>query len=86
MNTNDQPCSFQLFHNGAEVWYFTALQQQVRVSPQCKSIFLNLAVGDTLEWYIMFTGSITLTIGGGNQNSGNTTFKAIRIAPGHTTA
>jgi len=24
MNTNDQPCSFQLYHNGAEVWYFTA--------------------------------------------------------------
>jgi len=24
MNTNDQPCSFQLYHNGAEVWYFIA--------------------------------------------------------------
>jgi len=23
MNTNDQACSFQLYHNGTEVWYFT---------------------------------------------------------------
>jgi len=23
MNTNDEPCSFQLYHNGGEVWYFT---------------------------------------------------------------
>jgi len=24
MNTNDQTCSFQLYHNGSQVWYFTA--------------------------------------------------------------
>jgi len=24
MNTNDQPCLFQLYHNGSEVWYLTA--------------------------------------------------------------
>jgi len=24
MNTNDQACSFWLYHNGSKVWYFTA--------------------------------------------------------------
>jgi len=90
MNTNDQPCSFQLYHNGAEVRYFTAWYNIATagegITTQCESIFLNLAAGDTLEWYLLFSGSITLTIGGGNQNSGNTTFNAIRIAPGYTAA
>jgi hypothetical protein len=54
MNTNDKPCSFQLYHNGAEVWYFTAWYNIAAVgegiTTQCKSIFLNLAAGNTLEW------------------------------------
>jgi len=48
---------------------------------QCKSIFLNLATGNTLEWYLLLGGSITMTIGG-NYNSGNTTLNSIRITPG----
>jgi len=32
----------------------------------------NLASGNTLEWYLGISGSITMTIGGGNRNSGNT--------------
>jgi len=33
---------------------------------------------------LLLSGSITMTIGGGNSNSGNTTFITIRIAPGYT--
>jgi len=77
MNTNDQACSFQLYHNGSEVWYFTAWYNIARacegITTQCKSIFLNLATGDTLEWYLGMSGSVTMTIRGGNSNSGNTT-------------
>jgi len=84
MNTNDQPCSFQLYHNGSQVWYFTAWYNigasGEGITTQCESIFLNLAAGNTLEWYLGL-GGITTTIGGGNSNSGNTTFNAIRIAP-----
>jgi len=51
MNTNDQTCSFQLYHNGVEVWYFTAWYNistaTEGITTQCKSIFLNLAAGDT---------------------------------------
>jgi len=87
MNTNDEPCSFQLYHNGSEVWYFTAWYNIAAategITTQCKSIFLNLAACNTLEWYLDISGSITITIGGGNSNS---TFNAIRIAPGYTTA
>jgi len=61
-------------------------QQQVRASRHSESIFLNLADGDTLEWYLGLGGSITMTIGGGNNNSGNTTFSTIRITPGYTAA
>jgi len=90
MNTNDQPCSFQLYHNGAEVWYFTAWYNIATagecITTQFKSIFLNLAVGDTLEWYLLLGGSISMTIGGSDHNSGNTTFNAIRIGPGYTAA
>jgi len=56
------------------------------ITTQCKSIFLNLAAGNTLEWYLGISGSITMTIGGDNSNSGNSTFNAIRIAPGYTSA
>jgi hypothetical protein len=82
MNTNDQACSFWLYQNGAEVWYFTSWYNIASagdgITTQCESIFLNLAAGDTLEWYTQFTGSgVTITIGGANQNSGNTTFNAI---------
>jgi len=53
INTNDQFCSFQLYHNGAEVWYFTAWYNIAAanegITTQCESIFLNLS--DTLEWF-----------------------------------
>jgi len=90
MNTNDEPCSLQLYHNGAEVWYFTTWYNMASagegITMQCESIFLNLAASDTLEWYDWLGGSITMTIGGSNSNSGNTTFDAIRLAPGYTAA
>jgi len=56
------------------------------ITTQCESIFLNLVTGNTLEWYLNLGGSITITIGGGNNNSGITTFNAIRIAPGYIAA
>jgi len=88
MNTNDQFCSFQLYHNGAEVWYFTAWYNVASanegITTQCESIFLNLATGDALEWYLGLGGGFTMTIVGGKNNSGNTTFNAIRIEPGYT--
>jgi len=90
MSTNDVPCSFQLYHNGAEVWYFTVWYNISTVgegiTTQFESIFLNLATGNTLKWYLDLGGGITMTIGGGKQNSGNTTFNAIRITPGYTAA
>jgi len=90
MNTNDQACSFQLYHNGVQVWYFTAWYNIAAadegIITQCESIFLNLAAGDTLEWDLGLVGIITMTIRGGNNNSGNTTFNAIRLAPGYTMA
>jgi len=56
MNTNDKACLFWLYHNGSEVWYFTAwyniASANEGITTQCKSIFLNLAAGDTLEWYL----------------------------------
>jgi len=80
MNTNDKPCSFWLYHNGGEVWYFTTGNNIAGagegITTQCKSIFLNLATSDALEWYLGLGGSITMTVGGGNSNSGNTTFNA----------
>jgi len=70
-------------------WYFTAWYSIAAVgegiTTQFESIFLNLATGDTLEWYLL-SSSITMTIRGGNSNSGNTRFNTIRIAPGYTTA
>jgi len=90
MSTNDQPCSFQLYHNGSQVWYFTDWYNigasGEGITTQCKSIFLKLGAGNTLKWYLGLGGSITMTIGGGNNNSGNTTFNAIRIALGYTAA
>jgi len=48
MNTNDQ-----LYHNGAEVWYFTAWYNISTagegITTQCEFIFLNLATGNTLS-------------------------------------
>jgi len=73
-----------------EVWYFTAWYNIAGagegITTQCESKFLNLAAGDALEWYLGLGGSITITTGGGNSNSGSTTFNAIRLAPGYTTA
>jgi len=57
MNLNYQPCSFQLYYNRTEVWYFTAWYNistaTEGIITQYESIFLNLAVGDTLEWYLL---------------------------------
>jgi len=67
MNTNDQPCTFQLYHNGSEVWHFTAWYNNSAepegITTQCESIFLNLATGNTLEWYLLLNSNITMTIG-----------------------
>jgi len=83
-DTNDQPCSSQLYYNGSEVWYFTAWYNIAvageGIMTQHESIFLNLASGNTLEWYLLLGGSIIMTIGGGNYNSGKTMFNTIRIA------
>jgi len=42
MNTNHEPCSFQLYHNGAEVWYFTAWYNISTagkgITTQCESV------------------------------------------------
>jgi len=66
MNTNDEPCSLQLYHNGDEVWYFTTWYNIATagegITTQCESIFLNLATGNTLEWYLGLGSSITMTI------------------------
>jgi hypothetical protein len=90
LSEEDIPVSFQLYHNGAEVWYFTEWFRTASTgegaTTECESIYLNLAVGDTLAWYSEAANGITLTVGGGNSNSGNTTFNAIRIAPGYTPA
>jgi len=87
MNTNDEACSFQFYHNGSEAWYFTlGTILHEGIMTQCESIFLNLATGNTLEWYLGIRGCISMTIGGGSCNSSNTMFNAIRIAPGYTTA
>jgi len=90
MNTNDEPCSFWLYHNGMEVLYFTAWNNIASAgegfTTQCESIFLNLATGDTLKWYLGLGSSITMTIGSGNNNSCNIIFNAIRLAPGYTAA
>jgi len=67
MNTNDQACSFQLYPNGGEVWYFTACYNIASagkgITTQCKSISLNHEAGDTLECYLGLSSSITMTIG-----------------------
>jgi len=57
MKTNGKACLFQLYHNGSQVWYFTAWYNistaTEGITTQCKSIFLNLATGDTIEWYLV---------------------------------
>jgi len=50
-----------------------------------ESILLNLAAGDTLEWYVTTYG-YTAKIGGFNTNGGTSTFNTVRIAPGYTAA
>jgi len=69
MKTNDQFCLFQLYHNGSEVWYFTAwyniASAGAGITTQCESIFLNLATGNTLEWYLDLGGSVSIESGRG---------------------
>jgi len=50
-----------------------------------ESILLNLAAGDTLEWYVTTYG-YTAKIGGGSSNGGTTMFNAVRIVPDYTAA
>jgi len=45
-----------------------------------ESILLNLAAGDTLEWYVIVTCYIA-KIGGGTSKGGTTMFNTIRLAP-----
>jgi len=86
MNTNDQACSFQLYHNGMEVEYFSVWSNIATegegITMQCESIFLNLAAGHTLEWYLGLIGRITMTIRGGNNNSGNTDSQQSHLTKG----
>ena len=90
MSNTGEICSFQLYHNGVEVRYFTfwysVAVPDLGITKQCDSILLNLAAGDTLEWYILTDGATSMVIGGGNNSSGNTTFNAVRLAPGYTAA
>jgi len=51
-----------------------------------ESILLNLAAGDTLEWYVTVDGYTARIGGGGTDNGGTTTFNTVRIAPGYTAA
>jgi hypothetical protein len=90
LNTADSPCSFRLAHNGVIVGYFTAWYNPGAggngMTTESDCVFLNLATGDTIEWYVGLNGGCTMTIGGGNNYSGSTTFSAVRIAPGYTAA
>jgi len=66
MNTNDKACSFQLYQNGSKVCYFTAWYNigtaNEGITTQCKSIFLNLAVGNTLECILDLEGVLPLGV------------------------
>jgi len=79
----------QLYHNGSST-FFTTFWVNVGyagdgIVKNIESILLNLAVGDTLEWYVTTYG-YTAKIGGGTSNGGTTMFNAVRIAPGYTAA
>jgi len=66
----------------------TDLQSNIVVDGIVKnidSILLNLAAGDTLEWYVTVDG-YTAKIGGDTSNGGTTAFNAVRIVPGYTAA
>jgi len=81
--------TIQLYHNGASV-FFTTFWVNVSyagdgIVKNIESILLNLAVGDTLEWYVTTYG-YTAKIGGNTSNGGTTMFNAVRIAPGYTAA
>jgi len=83
MASSGGSCSFMLYKNGSEVWSFMAWYNvqtdgQGATTP-FQSILLNLASGNTLGWHVEFYNSANLSIGGGNNNSGNTIFNAIRI-------
>jgi len=79
----------QLYHNGSST-FFTTFWVNVSTAgdgivKNIESILLNLAAGDTLEWYVTVNG-YTARIGGGTDNGGTTSFNAVRIAPGYTAA
>jgi len=79
----------QLYHNGSST-FLTTLWVNVYTAgdgivKNIESILLNLAAGDTLEWYVTVDG-YTAKIGGVTTNGGTTTFNAVRIAPGFMAA
>jgi len=79
----------QLYHNGSST-FITTFWVNVSTAgdgivKNIESILLNLAAGDTLEWYVTVDG-YNAKIGGVNTNGGTTTFNAVRIAPGYTAA
>jgi len=81
--------TIQLYHNGSST-FFTTFWVNVYTAgdgivKNVESILLNLAAGDTLEWYVIVDG-YTAKIGGGTDNGGTTMFNAVRIAPGYTAA
>jgi len=88
-NIDNGYVTIQLYHNGASV-FFTTFWVNVSyagdgIVKNVESILLNLAVGDTLEWYVTTYG-YTAKIGGSTSNGGTTMFNAFRIAPGYTAA
>jgi len=79
----------QLYYNGSST-FFTTFWVNVGTAGQgivnnIESILLNLAAGDTLEWYVTVNG-YNAKLGGGLSNGGTTSFNAVRIEPGYTAA
>jgi len=79
----------QLYHNGSST-FFTTFWANVGtvgngIVKNIESILLNLAAGDTLEWYVSVYGYNAM-IGGGTSNGGTIMFNAVRLAPGYTAA
>jgi len=79
----------QLYHNGSST-FITTFWVNISTAgdgivKNIESILLNLAAGDTLEWYVTVDGYNT-KIGGFNTNGGTTTFNSVRIAPGYMAA
>jgi len=89
LNVTNGFVQIQLYHNGSSTFMTTFWVNVVTagdgIVKNIESILLNLAAGDTLEWYVTTYG-YTAKIGGGSNNGGTTMFNAVRLAPGYTAA